>query len=132
MISKSEEIPSHPKTIETINHLRFSNISLSINLHQVMLFEFHLRPSRRNYFVGPSGSGKTTLVKLVGLYKPRSAIFYNKNANEIDLTELRQQLGFVTQDAQLFSGTIKTIYYLLMLQTKKSTMYYKSACKIYC
>jgi ATP-binding cassette subfamily B protein len=43
------------------------------------------------------------------------------------LTELRQQLGFV-QDAQLFSGTIKTIYYLLspMLQTKKSTMYYKN------
>jgi ABC-type bacteriocin/lantibiotic exporter with double-glycine peptidase domain len=56
-----------------------------------MLFEYHLRPSRRNYFVGPSGSGKTT-VKLVGLYKHRSAIFYNKNANEIDLTELRQQL----------------------------------------
>jgi ATP-binding cassette subfamily B protein len=61
-------------------------------------------------FVGPSGSGKTTLVKmLVGLYKPEEGnIFYNgKNANDIDLTELRQQLGFVTQDAQLFSGTIR-------------------------
>ena len=60
--------------------------------------------------IGPSGSGKTTLVKmLVGLYTPdEGAIFYNeKNAKDIDLTELRQQLGFVTQDAQLFSGTIK-------------------------
>ena len=46
---------------------------------------------------------------LVGLYNPaEGAIFYNeKNAKDIDLTELRQQLGFVTQDAQLFSGTIK-------------------------
>jgi len=46
---------------------------------------------------------------LVGLYKPEEGnIFYNgKNANDIDLTELRQQLGFVTQDAQLFSGTIR-------------------------
>jgi ATP-binding cassette subfamily B protein len=32
------------------------------------------------------------------------AIFIMINANEIDLTELRQQLGFVTQDAQLFSS----------------------------
>ena len=46
---------------------------------------------------------------LVGLYTPQEgSIFYNQtNALDIDLTELRQQLGFVTQDAQLFSGTIK-------------------------
>ena len=46
---------------------------------------------------------------LVGLYNPaEGAIFYNeKDSRDIDLTELRQQLGFVTQDAQLFSGTIK-------------------------
>jgi ATP-binding cassette subfamily B protein len=52
---------------------------------------------------------------LVGLYKPaEGSHFYNdKNANEIDLTELRQQLGFVTQDAQLFSGTIKETIYCL-------------------
>ena len=46
---------------------------------------------------------------LVGLYIPKEGnIFYNQtNALDIDLTELRQQLGFVTQDSQLFSGTIK-------------------------
>lgn len=61
-------------------------------------------------FVGPSGSGKSTLVKLlVGLYSaPTGDITYNGiNSKEIDKEELQQQLGFVTQDTQLFSGTIK-------------------------
>jgi len=113
MNSKSEEIPSNPKTIGAINHLRFSNISFkhqSANSYAVQDISFEAEAGETIAFVGPSGSGKTTLVKmLVGLYKPaEGAIFYNdKNANEIDLTELRQQLGFVTQDAQLFSGTIK-------------------------
>ena len=61
-------------------------------------------------FVGPSGSGKTTLVKLlVGLYGPqRGQILYNgKPGTAIDLDELRAQIGFVTQDTQLFSGSIR-------------------------
>ena len=113
MNSKSEEIPTNPKTIGAIDHLRFSNISFkhqSAASYAVQGISFEAVAGETIAFVGPSGSGKTTLVKmLVGLYKPaEGAIFYNeKNANEIDLTELRQQLGFVTQDAQLFSGTIK-------------------------
>jgi ATP-binding cassette subfamily B protein len=61
-------------------------------------------------FVGPSGSGKTTLMKLlVGLYRPQEGnIFYNGiDENGIDFNDLRNQIGFVTQDTQLFSGTIK-------------------------
>jgi ATP-binding cassette subfamily B protein len=61
-------------------------------------------------FVGPSGSGKTTLVKLlVGLYRPqRGQVLYNgKPETAIDLDELRTQIGFVTQDTQLFSGSIR-------------------------
>jgi ATP-binding cassette subfamily B protein len=60
--------------------------------------------------VGPSGSGKTTLVKLlVGLYQPKSGrILYNGIAGtDIDLDGLRERIGFVTQDTQLFSGTIR-------------------------
>jgi ATP-binding cassette subfamily B protein len=61
-------------------------------------------------FVGPSGSGKSTLVKLlVGLYVPVSGeVFYNNfSTSEIWLNEARRQLGFVTQETNLFSGTIK-------------------------
>jgi len=61
-------------------------------------------------FVGPSGSGKTTLMKLlVGLYRPQEGkILYNGiDENSINFEDLRNQIGFVTQDTQLFSGTIK-------------------------
>ncbi len=113
MNAKTEEKPLFPKTIGFITSLRFSNISFkhqTANSYAVKDISFEAKAGETIAFVGPSGSGKTTLVKmLVGLYTPEEgAIFYNEiNANEIDLTELRQQLGFVTQDSQLFSGTIK-------------------------
>lgn len=113
MESKSETKPTFPKTIGKINSLRFSNITFkhqTAKTYAVKDISFEAHAGQTIAFVGPSGSGKTTLVKmLVGLYNPNEGdIFYNeKNAKEIDLTELRQQLGFVTQDAQLFSGTIK-------------------------
>lgn len=113
MNSKSEAKPENPKTIGLINNLRFSNISFkhqTTNSYAVKDISFQANAGETIAFVGPSGSGKTTLVKmLVGLYNPNEGdIFYNeKSSKEIDLTELRHQLGFVTQDAQLFSGTIK-------------------------
>jgi ATP-binding cassette, subfamily B, bacterial len=61
-------------------------------------------------FVGPSGAGKTTLVKLlVGLYPPESGkILYNGiSSHRVDLDQLREKIGFVTQDTQLFSGSIR-------------------------
>jgi len=54
--------------------------------------------------------GKTTLVKLlVGLYRPKGGhIYYNGTSeDEIAIEDLREKLGFVTQDAQLFSGSIR-------------------------
>ncbi|MBL7736987.1 MAG: ATP-binding cassette domain-containing protein, partial [Chitinophagaceae bacterium] len=61
-------------------------------------------------FVGPSGAGKTTLMKLLaGLYRPQEgSIRYNGiDENSINYEDLRNQIGFVTQDTQLFSGSIK-------------------------
>ncbi|MGL2966302.1 ABC transporter ATP-binding protein [Flavobacterium sp. XGLA_31] len=113
MNSKSEAVPVNPKTMGPISNLRFENISFkhqSAKTYAVKDISFEAHAGETIAFVGPSGSGKTTLVKmLVGLYNPAEGdIFYNeKNAKEIDLTELRHQLGFVTQDAQLFSGTIR-------------------------
>ena len=113
MDSKSETKPVSPIPLGDIRNLRFDNISFkhqTASSYAVKNISFSANAGETIAFVGPSGSGKTTLVKmLVGLYTtPEGAIYYNeKNANDIDLQELRKQLGFVTQDAQLFSGTIK-------------------------
>lgn len=61
-------------------------------------------------FVGPSGSGKSTLVKLlVGLYTPaRGKVYYNETSTEdLRYNEARRQIGFVTQETNLFAGTIR-------------------------
>jgi ATP-binding cassette subfamily B protein len=71
---------------------------------------FRARRGETIALVGPSGSGKTTLVKLlVGLYHPRTGhVLYNGvAADAVDLDRLRERIGFVTQDTQLFSGTIR-------------------------
>jgi len=113
MNAKSEEKPVNPKTMGAIQNLRFSNISFkhqTAKSHAIKNISFEVKAGETVAFVGPSGSGKTTLVKmLVGLYQPEEGMIScnDKNMKEIDLTELRKQLGFVTQDAQLFSGTIK-------------------------
>ena len=71
---------------------------------------FEVKRGETIAFVGPSGSGKSTLMKLmVGLYRPQEGkILYNGlDENEILYDDLRNQIGFVTQDTNLFSGTIR-------------------------
>jgi ATP-binding cassette, subfamily B, bacterial len=61
-------------------------------------------------FVGPSGSGKSTLIKLlVGLYSPVSGNIYfdDVSVKDIRYNRIRRQIGFVTQDTQLFAGTVR-------------------------
>ncbi len=113
MQNKTEQKPMSPVRVGAIKHLQFNDVSFK---HQSTKFKaldsisFDVKKGETIAFVGPSGSGKSTLVKLlVGLYRPMSGeILYNDiNSNEIDFDELRNQIGFVTQDTQLFSGTIR-------------------------
>jgi ATP-binding cassette subfamily B protein len=100
MEAKSESVPSNPVSFK----------HFTAKTYAVKEISFEAKVGETIAFVGPSGSGKTTLVKLlVGLYTPQEGdVYYNDvKASDIDLTLLRHQLGFVTQDAQLFSGTIK-------------------------
>lgn len=108
-----EEKPLHPKRIGGIEELEFQNVSFKHQSAQYKALNgisFDVKNGETIAFVGPSGSGKSTLVKLlVGLYRPQEGnILYNNiNGKEFDFDELRNQIGFVTQDTQLFSGTIK-------------------------
>jgi ATP-binding cassette, subfamily B, bacterial len=108
-----EPKPAHPKPLGNLQTLEFKNVTFqhrSANRPAVCGVNFSMQRGETIAFVGPSGAGKTTLVKLlVGLYPPQSGIVrYNGiNATDIDPDELRGQIGFVTQDTQLFSGTIR-------------------------
>ncbi|WP_294252134.1 ABC transporter ATP-binding protein [uncultured Chryseobacterium sp.] len=113
MKKEVEPKPLTPKKIGAIEELEFQKVSFQ---HQTAQYKalnsisFDVKNGETIAFVGPSGSGKSTLVKLlVGLYRPQEGtIFYNQvDGKEFDFDELRNQIGFVTQDTQLFAGTIK-------------------------
>lgn len=113
MLKSVEPKPDQPTMVGMIEELEFKNIAFK---HQTAQFKaldgisFDVKKGETIAFVGPSGAGKSTLVKLlVGLYRTQDGtIFYNGiDGHAIDFDELRSQIGFVTQDTQLFAGTIR-------------------------
>jgi ATP-binding cassette subfamily B protein len=68
-----------------------------------------IEPGQFVAIVGRSGSGKSTLARiLVGLYDPTegSLLYDGKDLKNLDLRSVRSQIGVVTQQSQLFGGTI--------------------------
>lgn len=108
-----EPKPHSPVSVQAIKTLAFDKVIFkhqSATSHALNGISFNVKLGETIAFVGPSGSGKTTLVKLlVGLYRPQSGkILYNNHSYDtIDFDALRERIGFVTQDTQLFSGTIR-------------------------
>lgn len=113
MQKKPESEPAQPKHLGPVQTLEFRNVSFKHQTAQHKAIDdisFTAKKGETIAFVGPSGSGKTTLMKLlVGLYRPEGGnVYYNGiDENNIFFDDLRRQIGFVTQDTQLFSGTIK-------------------------
>ncbi|MEO5980499.1 MAG: ABC transporter ATP-binding protein [Chryseolinea sp.] len=108
-----EARPANPMEIGRVTRLSFDEVSFkhqSASTNALNEISFSTNNGQTIAFVGPSGSGKTTLVKLlVGLYLPKEGqvLFNNIPSTAINLDELREKIGFVTQDTQLFSGTIR-------------------------
>jgi len=114
LMSKPIEVrPENPKEIGELNNLSFKNVVFHHKTaahNAIDDISFTVKTGETIAFVGPSGSGKSTLVKLlVGLYKPVSGtiLFNGEASTDIRYNALRRQIGFVTQDTQLFAGTIK-------------------------
>jgi ATP-binding cassette subfamily B protein len=105
--------PANPVSVSDVRKLEFVDVGFmhqSANTPALTDISFAVNRGETIAFVGPSGAGKTTLVKLlVGLYQPKKGqVLYNGvDSTEIDLDRLRERIGLVTQDAQLFSGTIR-------------------------
>ena len=110
-----EPKPLKPMAIGPIESLQYHKVSFkhqTASGYALQKISFHAHKGETIAFVGPSGSGKSTLVKLlVGLYRPieGSILFNEVDGKDIDFDELRGQIGFVTQDTQLFAGTIREI-----------------------
>lgn len=108
-----EPVPAHPVKLHQLSELSFDGVSfkhLTAVNKALEDISFTVKTGETIAFAGPSGSGKTTLVKLlVGLYQPKQGtVLYNGIPfNKIDMDDLRHQFGLVTQDSQLFAGTIK-------------------------
>lgn len=113
MQKEPEYRPEEPIDVGEIEQLRFNNVVFrhrNANINAIENISFEANIGDTIAFVGPSGSGKSTLVKLlVGLYSPVGGdiLFDNISSRDIRYNRMRKQLGFVTQDTQLFSGTIR-------------------------
>jgi len=105
--------PASPTAVNDLRVLDFDGVTFT---HQTAAgpaltdVTFRVERGETVAFVGPSGAGKTTLVKLlVGLYQPKHGhVRYNGvDSGRVDLDRFRERIGLVTQDAQLFSGSIR-------------------------
>jgi ATP-binding cassette subfamily B protein len=105
--------PAAPEPIDELMTLQFDGVGFQHQSSTALALDdisFSAARGDTIAFVGPSGAGKSTLVKLlVGLYPPKTGeILYNGiPSNLVDLDLLREKIGFVTQDTQLFSGSIR-------------------------
>jgi len=108
-----EKEPDDAVAIPSVDGIRFENVSFkhqTSDNYAVKHINFEVEKGKTIAFVGPSGAGKSTLVKLLmGLYNPiEGKILFNEMPRaKIQLESLQQKTGFVTQDAQLFAGSIR-------------------------
>ena len=108
-----EQRPKDSVEIGVLENLRFEDVIFrhkTAGYNAIDGLSFHISSGGTVAFVGPSGSGKSTLVKLLaGLYLPAAGAIYfnNVNSDKIRYNPLRRQIGFVTQDVQLYAGTIR-------------------------
>ena len=108
-----ERKPAAPRSIDRVKTIELCDVSFKHRSASAPALEgitVNVQTKETVAFVGPSGSGKTTLVKLlVGLYTQQEGkLLYNGiDSKELDFDAVRQLIGFVTQETQLFAGTIR-------------------------
>jgi ATP-binding cassette subfamily B protein len=109
----SEQKPARPVTIDSLKTVEFKDVDFGYQsgaLTALAHMNLTIKSGETVAFAGYSGSGKTTLIKLlVGLYKPtKGEILLNGvNGNTVDYDAFRRKIGYVSQDTQLFAGTLR-------------------------
>ncbi|WP_294605551.1 ABC transporter ATP-binding protein [uncultured Lactobacillus sp.] len=91
----------------TAQDLSFSYVKNEPVLQSI---SFVSRPNSVIAFAGPSGGGKSTIFALLErFYQPDSGqiTIGNQDIQDIDLANWRSQIGYVSQNSAIFSGTIR-------------------------
>jgi subfamily B ATP-binding cassette protein MsbA len=112
LLSRTPDIGTAPVAapLRIKGDIRFENVSFAYDGHNQVLKNFwlHVKPGELVALVGPSGGGKTTIVNLLlRFYEPTSGciLIDGLPLDCIPLASLRQQIGVVSQETFLFSGT---------------------------
>lgn len=92
--------------------VKFNQVSFSYDEDTKVLenVTFHVKPGETIALVGPTGAGKTTIVNLISRFydiQKGSIQIDGYDVKKVSIESLRQQMGIMTQDNFLFSGTIK-------------------------
>ncbi|MBF0188374.1 MAG: ATP-binding cassette domain-containing protein, partial [Magnetococcales bacterium] len=114
-ITSPDKMPAllgdHVKGNITFNKVNFSYTSGGKENHVMKAFELEIEPGDKVAFVGAAGCGKSTIAKMIlGFNIPSSTggtcTIDGKDIRELDLSELRRNIGVVLQDGFLFGATV--------------------------
>ena len=115
VIDKEPEIKDSENAVpmpEIKGNVRFENVGFSYEDGVKVLnnVSFDIKPGETIALVGPTGAGKTTIVNLISRFydvEEGNVIIDKSNLKDVTIESLREQLGIMTQDNYLFTGTIK-------------------------
>lgn len=108
-----EEKPENAVVLKSLESIKYKDVSFNYNeagVASVRNVSLEIDKGETVAFVGPSGAGKTTMIKLLlGLYKPTSGkiLLNGEDSGKIDYDLLKRRVGYVSQETQLFAGTIR-------------------------
>ena len=116
LMALPQERPAGQQTLErTQLHgaLQVSQVTFSYNGQNAAALDnvsFTVKPGERIGIIGRSGSGKSTLARLLmGFYEPEEGqiLLDNLDLRQLDIADLRQQLGYVAHDLPLLAGSLR-------------------------